>query len=53
MAYIEGTHRRQTGLFCLEDFIAGDALVRVMDAYCHEIDYAPLNFRGRFTQDKG
>ncbi len=51
MAYIEGTHRLQTAIFCLEDFIASDAPVRVMDAFCNDIDYAALNFRGKFTND--
>jgi len=30
MAYILGIDRLQTGLFCLEDFIAPDAPVRVI-----------------------
>lgn len=51
MAYIEGTHRLQMGLFCLEDFITSDAPVRVVDAFCEQIDYAALNFRGKYTQD--
>ena len=53
MAYVQGTHRLQTAIFCLEDFIASDAPVRVMDAFCEQIDYAALNFRGKFTQDNG
>jgi transposase len=51
MAYIEGTHRLQMGLFCLEDFIASDAPVRVVDAFCSQVNYAALNFRGKFTND--
>lgn len=51
MAYVQGTHRLQTGLFCLEDFIASDAPVRVVDAFCEQIDYAALDFRGRYTQE--
>lgn len=51
MAYIQGTHRGQTAIFCLEDFIASDAPVRVIDAFCDGIDYVALNFRGRYTQE--
>jgi transposase len=51
MAYVQGTHRLQTGLFCLEDFITADAPVRVVDAFCVQIDYAALNFRGKYTND--
>jgi transposase len=49
--YVQGTHRLQIGLFCLEDFIGTDAPVRVVDAFCEQIDYAALDFRGKFTQD--
>lgn len=51
MAYVQGADRRQSGLFCLEDFIASDAPVRVIDAFCAGIDYTALNFRGKYTQD--
>ena len=51
MAYVQGTHRGQTAIFCLEDFIASDAPVRVVDAFCEQIDYVALDFRGKFTQD--
>src|SRR6476469_8654031 len=51
MAYVQGTHRRQTAIFCLEDFIAADAPVRVVDAFCEQINYVALNFRGKYTQD--
>ncbi len=51
MAYIEGTHRLQTAIFCLEDFIACDAPVQVIDAFCEGIDYAALDFRGKYTND--
>jgi hypothetical protein len=37
MAYVQGTHRLQTAVFCLEDFIASDAPVRVVDAFCNQI----------------
>lgn len=49
--YVQGTDRLQTAIFCLEDFIASDAPVRVVDAFCEGIDYAALNFRGKFTND--
>lgn len=51
MAYVQGTDRRQTGLFCLEDFVGADAPVRVIDAFCAQIDYTGLNFRGKYTND--
>ncbi|WP_132055674.1 IS1182 family transposase [Pseudocnuella soli] len=51
MAYVQGTDRLQTAIFCLEDFIAPHAPVRVIDAFCEQIDYVALNFRGRFTQE--
>ncbi len=51
MAYVQGIHRLQTAIFCLEDFIASDAPVRVVDAFCEGIDYAALDFRGRYTSD--
>jgi transposase len=35
----------------LEDFIALEAPVRVVDAFCEGIDYKALNFRGKFTQE--
>jgi hypothetical protein len=47
MAYIQGTDRLQTALFCLEDFIAPDAPVRVIDAFCAQVDYITLDFRGK------
>jgi transposase len=53
MAYVQGTDRGQTSLFCLEDFVVPDAPVRVIDAFCERIDYVALDFRGKFTQDNG
>jgi transposase len=51
MAYVQGTDRSQTAIFCLEDFIASEAAVRVVDAFCEGIDYAALDFRGKFTNN--
>jgi len=51
MAYVQGTDRRQTAIFGLEDFIQADAPVRVIDAFCEQIDYTSLNFRGKYTND--
>ena len=51
MAYVQGTHRLQTAIFCLEDFIATDAPVRVVDGFCEQINYVALNFRGKYTED--
>ena len=52
MAYIQGVDRLQTALFCLEDFIAPDAPVRVIDAFCEQVDYITLDFRGKFSCDQ-
>lgn len=51
MSYIQGRDRSQTTIFCLEDFITSDAPVRVVDAFCEQIDYVALDFRGKYTQD--
>jgi transposase len=51
MAYLRGMDRRQTEIFCLEDFIGSDAPVRIIDAFCNQIDYISLNFRGKFSQN--
>lgn len=51
MAYVQGTHRQQTAIFCLENCIALDAPVGVLDAFCEQIDYVALNFKGRFSQN--
>jgi transposase len=51
MAYVQGKDRSQTTIFCLEDFIAANAAVRVVDAFCEGIDYVALDFRGKYTQD--
>src|SRR5215218_4613433 len=51
MAYVQGTDRGQTVIFCLEDFIASDAPVRVVDAFCEQVDYVALDFRGKFSCD--
>ncbi|SHF12823.1 hypothetical protein SAMN05444008_10581 [Cnuella takakiae] len=39
MAYLQGTDRLQTAIFCLEDFIAPDAPVRILEAFCKQVDY--------------
>ncbi len=49
MAYVQGTDRRQTTLFCPEDFVAADAAVRVVETFCEQIDYGAFRFRVRFT----
>jgi transposase len=51
MAYVQGTHRGLTAIFCLEDFIASDAPVRVVDAFCEGVNYQILDFRGKYTND--
>lgn len=51
MAYVQGMDRQQTALFCLEDFVTPDSVARVVDAFCEQIDYVALDFRGKFTQE--
>jgi transposase len=51
VAYLQGRNRTQTVFFCLEDCIASDAPVRVVDAFCEQVDYVALNFRGKFTNN--
>ena len=54
MAYVQGAHRLQSGLFCLEDFIATEAPVRVVDALCEQIDlYSPLKNWTDFQKQLG
>lgn len=51
MAYLQGSDRLQTAIFYQEDFIAPDAPVRILDAFCKQIDYTALDFRGKYTQE--
>jgi transposase len=46
--FIEGVDRRQTTLFPdrLEDFVAEDNPVRVIDVFVDELDLGGLGFRG-------
>jgi transposase len=46
--FVEGTDRSQSTLFpeCLEDWIAGDNPVRVIDVFVDELDLAELGFGG-------
>ena len=46
--YIEGQDRQQVTLLpeCLDDFIAEDNTVRIVDAFINELDLAALEFQG-------
>jgi transposase len=46
--FVEGTDRGQSTLFpeCLDDWIAGDNPVRVIDAFVDTVDLAELEFEG-------
>lgn len=46
MGFIEGVDRRQEALLppCIEDYIAPEALVRVIDAFVADLDLADLGF---------
>jgi transposase len=46
MPYIKGVDRNQTTLFpdSIDDYVASDNAVRVIDAYVEQLDMAKLNF---------
>ena len=46
MGFIEGVDRGQAALLppCIDDYIAPDALVRVVDAFVADLDLADLGF---------
>lgn len=46
--YIEGQDRLQVTLLpeCLDDFIAADNTVRIVDAFINDLDLAALEFQG-------
>lgn len=46
MSYIEGVERGQTQLLppCVEDYVAAEAAVRVIDAFVEQLDLAALGF---------
>ncbi len=45
--FIEGADRRQTTLFpeCLDDYVAEESAVRVIDVFVDELDLSGLSFR--------
>jgi len=46
--FVEGADRRQINLLqdCLDDYVAEDSPVRVVDAFIDELDLAALGFAG-------
>jgi transposase len=50
MSYIDGESRQQVSLLpaCVDDYVAPDALVRVVDAFVASLDLSELGF-GRAT----
>jgi radical SAM protein with 4Fe4S-binding SPASM domain len=48
-----GLDRAQTAIFCLEDFIADDNIVRVIDAFVDVLDLADMGFSHVKTQKTG
>ena len=46
--FIEGQDRQQVTLLpeCLDDLIAEDSTVRIVDAFINELDLAALEFKG-------
>lgn len=46
MSFIEGTERGQASLLppCLDDYVAPDALVRIVDAFVASLDLTELGF---------
>ena len=55
MDYIEGTHRDQTVLFpeSLDEYIAGENPVRVIDAFVESLDLEALGFRHAVLNETG
>jgi transposase len=53
--FIEGADRSQTTLFpeCLEDYIAADNPVRVVEVFVDELDLSKLGFDGATPKDTG
>jgi len=55
MDYIEGTHRDQTVLFpeSLEEYVAGENPVRVIEAFVESLDLEALGFRYTVLNETG
>ena len=53
--FIEGEDRQQVALMpeCLDDYVAEDNPVRVIDAFVGELDLADLGFEGAMPADTG
>ena len=53
--FVEGEDRSQTTLFpdCLDDYIAEDNPVRVIDAFVDELDLGGLGFEGVIPEATG
>ena len=53
--FIEGEDRNQSTLFpeCLDDYIAEDNPVRVIDVFVDELDLAGLGFAGLEPKETG
>lgn len=55
MGFIEGTDRRQVSLLpaCVDDYVAPEALARVVDAFVGSLDLAALGFGRTVAADTG
>jgi transposase len=53
--YVEGENRSQSTLFpeSLDDYIAEDNPVRVVDVFVHELDLKALGFEGAEPEETG
>lgn len=53
--FVEGAQRSQTTLLpeCLDDFIAEDNPVRIVDAFVEELELASLGFEGTMPASTG
>ena len=51
--FIEGSDWRQELLLpdCVDDYVAGDSPVRVIDVFVEELDLAALGFEGSVDRD--
>jgi hypothetical protein len=53
--FIEGEDRKQVALLpeCLDDFVAEDNPVRIIEAFVEELDLGPLGFNGAMPSTTG
>ena len=53
MQYIQGNNRNQTYFITLDDQLAGDSPVRLIDAFVDKLDLQKLGFTGTVPKSEG